>query len=243
MFFKFPEILIFIGIILLIIAIIIGIIAYRSEDDEDDIDATIIEEANEKVISEHQNIDELKDNVPISSEEDLAEEQIQIEEANIPVEEIKPIEIEEQELQEEVPMVDPIPIEEISTEQEEVEEPKEEQNEETKIELEPLVETPVQPFDNDLSDIHEENFIDSEEIVETPTEELIETPEKADDDYVPYEYEYNPELEATRPIYGGTRPLENIDLHFDEEKHEVYTNYIKSEETKKENQDDDIELL
>lgn len=255
MFFKFPEILIFIGIILLIIAIIIGISAYRAEDSEDDVDATIIEEANENVISEQKDSDEMRDNVPIKEESiepeiAITEEPVTNEEDTLP--DIIPLPIEEvkEEVEEEhfeVPEEDYKEVTKEDIETTTVEEPKEEiietkpveEPKEEKVEFETTKDPEEKIIDEPLDTSFTDNISEESDI--TGNIERLEQEENSD--YVPYEYEYNPELEATRPIYGGTRPLENIDLHFDEEKHEVYTNYIKPEETKKENQDEEIELL
>ncbi len=247
MLFEFPGILILIGFVLLIIALVVGIIAYKSED-EDDVDDTIAEditlkdEVMERPVLEK--VSEVKEDS--SNGEDVSrvektplvedsptKEDTSMDEGNssdtvvsndtviasdttipndtaIASEITKNIEEKEEVTINEVLVEEDVPKEKI----ENLKFVEEEAKDDTFSEI--LVDTPSY-IDDDVNTV-----LTEDEYLKMPTyEEEI-------DDFKPT---YNPELEATRTVYGGTRPLENIDLNFTDEVHEAYSkDYTKKDD-------------
>ncbi len=243
MLFQFPGILILIGVILLIIAIVIGIIAYRLEDEEledvalenenstnsssDSIITKSINEINsegEKVLQPNvineENKNSLEDTIiipkiisdSVSNTKVIAEtnqkEITSIIDGNVTIEEPK---VEESALSEAIfDETSDISIPTI--------------NEELNNAVTNDIDT-IPSIEDSVNVKHEPNLDDTSELIKFAPPE-IEIPK--------YESIYNPELEATRVVYGGIRPLENVDLDFDNTEHQAYsTKYVKPEDTLK----------
>ena len=224
LFFKFPGILILIGIILLIIAIIIGILAYRKVDDD------------EKVFNEEDIDNEIINNedTPISNEEEsvIKEEQIQSEEIiKEEKNEIPEAEIIEDKTEKITPEITEEDEKELIIEDTVIKEDKEKLDNETfedmikkfddAIEKEEFVELntlePAQEeakeVSNDIEPLLKDFLINDNEIEEPlvttfnnsfdNTENLVIEPEFLDTN-----------IKEHQPIYGGINPLDNVKLDF-----------------------------
>lgn len=116
MFFEFPGILILIGVVLLILAIVIGIIAYKSPNNLD------LEEEITENLKEQENLDE----IPNIENEELSEETKQINENDIKeveLEETEPLEEQKQDEFKEEYVEDNLVVEEKKEETENISEP------------------------------------------------------------------------------------------------------------------------
>lgn len=221
MFLKYPGILIPIGILLLIVSIILGIIAYKPpkkkflsiEADKDEEDE-IYEGSNNM-----SNKDIEITNTVVDSNEKIEVEKPILEEASIEEVEIKDIDSTSlvsdsmnstvfEETKDSIELNDSNVLEIKNKEEFDTGTFKEEDFKE------------VNRFNNfeeesDLEDItyeiSDDNIDNSEPILENVEIENIESKEEIKE-------------EEERPIYGGNKPLQNIKLDFNEPKHDAYSN-------------------
>lgn len=211
MFFKFPGILILIGAFLLVVAIIIGVIAYRNVDSEFEEDGEDIEnessneELNEESDSSNslkeepvvENIQEVKDTTEVVEDNDIEQVINSVIDEDVDDDYV----VEADTIKEENDALDNEMINKFNNAIDEVE-----QNN-GYIELENV--------NNESSD---SSFGDNQDDILAPYDNSIE--QLTSDEYLDnnlYEDEEVVSSNEKREIYGGYNPLDNVKLEFNDE--------------------------
>lgn len=202
LFLSFPGILIVVGIALLLAAIIIGIIAYKTVDDEavvevDETPEEVIEESKEEVVEEKElTKEDLLSNtmiMPAINENINNEEKLEEPAHEVIIEDVK-----ESNKEDELDLL--------------LDEFIEEENDFVELSKD----SEYMPFDEEEYETPApimNGYIDELEIDEENQNEIKEEVQEVVNEK---EELIKNEIEE-RPIYGGAKPLENVNLHFDDD--------------------------
>lgn len=190
LFFSFPGILILIGVVLLLLAIIIGIFAYRNV-------------GKEEYLRNHESDEEQEEDYDLEDQL-LGEEEVTFIKQEEPVQENTPV-VKKPTAKEAVNSTEDIkPLEEIKEDQE--------QKEATVVETETV--DMIAPYEkeveHDYIELKDEPFIEEEKLEEPPATSIDENKqvqEQAEEE----------ESKEERVIYGGAKPLENVNLEFNDD--------------------------
>lgn len=242
LFFQFPGVLILIGVILLIIAIVIGILAYRKvDDDSKTFDANEISNDTDSFnLSVNDQVSEVKEELIVEEDSPIVtveqNNEVKVEEAVIEEPVIKeevPIELEEKEeefiiedtvIKEDKEKLDDQTFNEMIKKFDEAIETEEfielnniEVNEEVKdISNDENIEEVKEDKENEIEPLLKDFILSDEELnEETFNDELLNLDNTLVQPSFIEALESAENIKEHQPIYGGVNPLDNVKLDFD----------------------------